>query len=98
MVKHMIIWKLKDELENKEEVALKIKESLEGLVGKIEGLLSMNIIIESLPSSSGDIMMDSSFESKEALDFYQEHPLHKEIAGGLVRPAVSVRLSYDYEA
>ena len=98
MVKHMIIWKFKDELENKEAVAIKIKGSLEGLVGKIDGLLSMNIIIKSLPSSSGDIMMDSSFESKEALDFYQEHPLHKAIAGGIVRPAVSVRLSYDYEA
>ena len=97
MVKHMIIWKFKDELENKEAAALKIKESLEGLVGKIDGLISMNIIIKSLSSSSGDIMMDSAFESKEALDFYQEHLLHKEIAGGIVRPAVSVRLSYDFE-
>ena len=97
MVKHMIIWKFKDELENKEAAALKIKESLEGLVGKIDGLISMNIIITSLSSSSGDIMMDSAFESKEALDFYQKHPLHVEIASTLVRPNVSARLSFDYE-
>ncbi len=98
MVKHMIIWKFKDELENKEAVALRIKEALEGLVGKIDGLKSMNIITEALPSSSGDIMMDSEFDSNEALEFYQKHPLHQQIANGIVRPAVSIRLSYDYEA
>ena len=97
MVKHMIIWKFKDELENKEATAKSIKEALEGLAGKIDGLVSMNIITEALPSSSGDIMMDSTFENKEALDFYQKHLLHQAIANGIVRPAVNVRLSYDYE-
>ena len=97
MVKHMIIWKLKDELADKETVSKNIKESLEGLVGKIDGLVSMKIITSAMPSSSGDIMMDSAFESKESLDFYQKHPLHQEIANGIVRPAVSLRLSYDYE-
>ena len=41
-------------------------------------------------------MMDSLFESQAALDAYQENPLHKEVAVGLVRPAVSARLSFDY--
>ena len=39
--------------------------------------------------------MDSLFESKEALDFYQKHPLHVEIASTLVRLNVSARLSFD---
>ena len=70
----------------------------EGLVGKIEGLIEMHILTEGLPSSSGDLMMDSSFASVEALSVYQTHPLHVAIADGLVRPRMASRLSYDYEA
>ena len=93
----MIIWKLKDELCNKAATAQEIKVALEGLVGKIEGLTSMSILTEGFPCSAGDIMMDSAFESLAALEAYQAHPLHVEIANGLVRPSVSQRLSFDYE-
>ena len=96
MVKHMIIWKLKEDVD-KENVAKDIKVSLEGLVGKIEGLEEMHILTENIPSSSGDIMMDSTFENVEALQNYQKHPLHVEIANGKVRPNVDTRLSFDYE-
>ena len=97
MVKHMIIWKFKDELENKDRRAQEIKAALEGLVGKIDGLVEMRILTENLPSSSGDLMMDSTFASKAALDGYQKHPLHQEIAKGLVSPVMEQRLSFDYE-
>ena len=41
MVKHVILWKLKDELagEEKEQVKAGIKEGLEGLAGQIPGLI-----------------------------------------------------------
>ncbi|MBQ8323294.1 MAG: Dabb family protein [Clostridia bacterium] len=97
MVKHMIVWKFKDEITDKPARASQIKTALEGLVGKIEGLKEMHILTEKLPSSSGDIMMDSLFESAEALQVYQKHPLHVEIADGLVRPCMQARLSLDYE-
>ena len=97
MVKHMIIWKMKDEITDKAATALEIKTALEGLVGKIDGLLSMSILTDCYPCSAGDVMMDSSFESLVALDAYQKHPLHVEIANGLVRPAMCQRLSFDYE-
>ncbi len=95
MVKHMIIWKLNDNasVNCKQEIKL----ALEGLVGKIDGLVKMSILTDPLECSSGDLAMDSLFESKEALDFYQKHPLHVEIASTLVRPNVSIRLSFDYE-
>ena len=98
MVKHMIVWKFKDELANKEERAKEIKVALEDLVGKIDGLLEMHILTEGLPCSSGDLMMDSSFESADALAAYQKHPLHVAVADGLVRPSMASRLSFDYEA
>ena len=97
MVKHMIIWSLKEDLENKEAVKAQIKAELEGWVGKIDGLLSMEILTEGFPGSAGDLMMDSSFESKAALEAYQAHPAHQAIANGLVRPNVTGRASFDYE-
>lgn len=97
MVKHVIIWKLKETVADKAATMQTIKTALEGLVGKIEGLEHMQILLDKLPSSSGDLMMDSLFLSNEALQFYQKHPLHQEIANGLVRPNVDVRLSFDFE-
>lgn len=43
MVKHMIVWKFCEDLEHKEQTAQEIKMALEGLVGKIDGLLEMHI-------------------------------------------------------
>lgn len=97
MVKHMIIWKFKDDLENKAAAAAEIKAALEGLCGKIDGLCEMHILTDGFASSAGDVMMDSTFVDAAALDFYQKHPLHQEIANGLVRPAMQQRLSFDYE-
>ncbi len=93
----MIIWKLKADLEDPSKRALEIKNALEGLVGKIDGLIEMRILTDKFPVSTGDIMMDSTFESAKALENYQSHPLHVEIATGLVRPSVDTRLSFDYE-
>lgn len=97
MVKHMIIWKMKDELENKEAAKAAIKEALEGLVDVVPGLLEMHILTEGFDCSAGDIMMDSTLESKQALDDYQVHPAHQAVANDIVRPAVCQRLSFDYE-
>ena len=97
MVKHMIIWKLKDEISDKAAYSAKIKEALEGLVGKIDGLLEMHVVTQGLPSSTGDLMMDSAFVSAEALAAYAKHPLHVAVADGIVRPAVLSRAAYDYE-
>lgn len=97
MVKHMIIWKIKDECEDKELVKKNVKENLEALTGKIDGLLEMHILTEGLPSSAGDLMMDSLFESDEALKAYQKHPSHQHVANTFVRPNMCQRLSFDYE-
>lgn len=97
MVKHMIIWKMKDEVADKAKTAAEIKAALEGLVGKIDGLLEMHILTECYSCSAGDVMMDSAFADLAALEAYQAHPLHVAVANGLVRPAMEQRLSFDYE-
>ena len=99
MVKHIILWKLNDELSTEQKKAVKtdIKKNLEALVGVVPGLTKMNIRTEFLDSSSADIMMDSELESNEALKGYQTHPSHVHVADTYVRPNVSVRLRMDYE-
>ena len=97
MVKHVILWKLKEEVANKDEVKAAIKEGLEGLKGKIPGLSDIKVITEGLDSSNTDLMLDSSFESADALKGYSVHPAHVEVADTKVRPFTSVRSCFDYE-
>ena len=99
MVKHIIIWKLKDELSNEEKTERKllIKEGLEGLAGKIEGLTQIEVITDILDSSSGDLMLLSTFESREALKGYSVHPEHVKVADSTVRPYTAQRSCIDYE-
>ena len=99
MVKHIILWQLKDEssAEEKSAVKLGIKEGLENLAGKIPGLLDIHVQIEGLASSNADVMLDSSFENEEALKGYAVHPEHVAVADGKVRPYTKTRACLDYE-
>ncbi len=99
MVKHVILWQLKDELSAIEKSAAKaaIKSGLEGLAGKVPGLLEIKVNTNPLPSSNADVMLDTLMESEEALKGYAVHPAHVAVATGTVRPAVKLRVCMDYE-
>lgn len=97
MVKHIILWKLKEE-HNNEKVKQGIKTGLEGLVGKIPGLVEIKVQTEKLASSNADVMLYSVFESEEALKGYSKHPEHVAVADTFVRPFTEVRLCLDFEA
>ena len=97
MVKHIILWKLKNE-HNNTEVKQGIKEGLEGLIGKISGLVEIKVQTESLSSSNADVMLYSVFESEEALKGYATHPEHIFVADTYVRPFTETRLCLDFEA
>lgn len=99
MVKHVILWTLKEEYskEEKENIKKGIKEGLEGLAGKIPGLVSIQVNINGLASSNADLMLDSTFESEEALKGYATHPAHVAVADGKVRPYTAIRSCLDYE-
>ena len=100
MVKHVILWQLKDELseEEKKQVKADIKAGLEGLAGQIPGLLDIKVQIEGLASSNADLMLDSSFDTEESLKGYAVHPAHVAVADGVVRPNTKLRVCLDYEA
>lgn len=99
MVRHVILWQLKDGLsaEEKETVKKGIKEELEGLKGKIEGLAEIKVNAVPLPSSNADVMLDSLFDSADALKNYATHPAHVAVADGKVRPYTKSRTCMDFE-
>lgn len=97
MVKHFIIWKLKDNFTEEEKSAARAeaKRRLEALNGKIDGLISIAVHIDRLPSSTGDMMLESYFADEAALQRYQKDPLHLE-AATYVRSVVAERLCLDF--
>ena len=100
MVKHIILWRLKEDLtaEEKENVKQNIKAGLEGLVGKVPGLLEVKVNISGrLDSSNADVMLDSTLESAEALRGYAQHPEHVAVANTKVRPYTVQRSCLDFE-
>ena len=98
MVKHVILWKLKEKLSETErdQILADMKDHLEGLVGIVPGLRSLNVVVNKLDSSNADVMLDSALESEAALKGYQTHPEHVRVADTYVRPYTEVRLCIDY--
>lgn len=82
MIRHIVFWNLKDNAEGniKDENIRIMKQKLEALNGKIDGLLSAQVNKNYNPDGY-DVCLVSTFTSKEALDFYQSHPLHVEVKG-----------------
>lgn len=98
MVKHMILWKLKEMPETaKEEQMRLVKAGLEGLAGKISGMIDIHVQIEKLPSSNADMMLDTTFENADALTGYAANPEHNAVANAYIRPYIETRLCIDYE-
>ena len=82
----------------KESVKKGIKDGLEGLKGKIPGLIDIKVNTEDrLASSTADLMLDSTFENAEALKGYSKHPEHVAVADSKVRPYTASRSCLDFE-
>lgn len=79
MIKHIVMWKLKDHAEGADRAtnARKMKEQLEACAGIVPGILKLEVgLAEPGLEATYDVVLYSEFESKEALDAYQSHPQH----------------------
>ena len=92
MVKHIVLYTFKDDV-NKEEAVRIIASVLEPLVGKIPGLLHMEI---RQAFQGMDYALYSEFESREALTNYASHPLHLEAKEHFFH-FLANRVAADYE-
>ena len=79
MVKHVILWQLKDEFSETEKIEIlkNAKLNLGGLSGKIDGLTEIKLQTEKLDSSNADMMLYSEFVSFDALKGYKEAIMSK---------------------
>ncbi len=96
MVKHIILWNLKEEF-NTKEIKSQMKLSLEGLVGIVPGLIKLQVEIEPLETSNVDVMLYSEFTDESALKGYAVHPEHIKVADTKVRPFTKIRTVIDFE-
>ena len=99
MVKHVIIWTLKEGYSEEEKATIKagIKAGLEGLMGQVPGLLEIRVYTEGLASANTDLMLESTLADRESLAGYAVHPAHVEVANTKVRPYTAIRSCFDYE-
>lgn len=92
MVKHIVVYTLKEGYDKEEAVKL-IASKLEPLVGQIPGLLKMEI---RRCYAGSDYALYSEFEKAEDVPAYRAHPLHQE-AKGHFHHMLDKRFSADYE-
>ena len=101
MIKHIVVWKLKEHAEGKTkyENAIRLKKELESLNGQIPGLIQIEVGINinaNSGSDDSDVILYSKFENMDALQNYYTHPAHVKI----VPFAQSIRIDrrvIDYE-
>lgn len=99
MIKHIVMWRVKDRENDRsrEEYSRVIKEQIDGLRGRIPGLLHVEGGVDfSRSDTSMDVVLYSEFESRAALDGYQDHPAHQELVK-VVGPLRIERRIVDYE-
>jgi heme-degrading monooxygenase HmoA len=99
MIKHIVMWKLKSQVEESDRAAnaQMVKQKLESLNGQIPGLIKIEVGIDfSQTDASFDVVLYSEFDSREALAAYHHHPLHLAVAPfiGAVREQ---RVLVDYD-
>ena len=92
MVKHIVLYTFKEGVDKDAAVRL-IASVLEPLVGKIPGLLHLEI---RAAFSGMDYALYSEFENREALENYAVHPLHQEAKGHFFH-LLGNRVAADYE-
>ena len=92
MVKHIVLYTFKDGVDKDDAVKL-IASVLEPLVGKIPGLLHLEI---RKAFQGMDYALYSEFENREALTNYAVHPLHLEAKDHFFH-LLDSRVAADYE-
>jgi len=69
-----------DSPDNKRRNAERMKAAIDGLMGVVPELLSMEVGMNlSTKASAYDLVLTSTFDSMETLDIYRVHPEHQKV-------------------
>jgi len=99
MVYHVVMWNFKEEVEDakRKDLQTEMAKQLEGLVGKVPGLLTAKFVATPLPTSTHDMALVTTLEKAEDIKIYGSHPEHVAVADTYVRPYVCNRACLDFE-
>ncbi|MBA2861905.1 Dabb family protein [Methanococcus maripaludis] len=99
MIKHIVMWKLKENAEDKKkfENAKIIKTNLESLKEVIPEIKYIEVGIDSKKFENNyDVVLVSEFNSFEDLEIYQKNEEHLKVAE-FVKSVAESRIAVDYE-
>jgi hypothetical protein len=93
------MWKLKENAEGntKEINSLEIKRQIESLKGRIDKVLELEVGINFEESSQAyDVVLYSTFHSKDDLNYYQNNEEHLKVVN-FIKKVIEERIVVDYE-
>lgn len=99
MIRHIVMWKLKDEAlgMKKPALAAELKKRLDALPGRVPGILSFEVGLNVLDGETNrDVVLVSTFDSLTTLQAYGDHPVHQEVVA-FVKQIVEERRAVDFQ-
>ena len=98
MVKHIVMFKLKDEALVAEKLAAmqNFKQAIEALPAKIPVIRNIEVGLNINPGEQWHIALYSEFDSLDDVKYYAQHPDHV-AAGKLLADVKESRACVDYE-
>lgn len=98
MVKHIVLFKLKDEVPVAEKLVVmnKFKEAIEALPSRISVIRKIEVGLNMNSEETWHIALDSEFDTLDDLKLYATHPDHM-AAGKIIAEAKESRACVDYE-
>ena len=98
MVKHIVMFKLKETLsmDEKLDVMNRFKSAIEALPAKIDVIRKVFVGLNINEAEQWDICLESEFDSLEDVKLYAVHPDHV-AAAGILKDAKLDRACVDYE-
>lgn len=97
MIKHIVMWRVRgDTPEERHAACVSIKDKFEGLRTRVQGLIEIEVgINSSTVDYACDVMLYSVFETQQALQDYAIHPEHRRVQRELGDVRVA-RFQVDY--
>ena len=90
MLKHIVVWPMKDEVTDAQKIEMKTR--LEALIDQVSEVRKIEV---GMDDGNGTMSLYSEFASQEDLNLYQVHPAHQEVVA-FVKPLVTGRTVCDY--
>lgn len=97
-IRHIVAWTLAaDDADTRADQAAEVARRLNALVGVVPSIRSLSAGANvAYPEVNGHVAVVADFDDLAALEAYQVHPAHQEVAA-YVRSVVASRIAVDFE-